>query len=65
MALRAQNTKLVIVSEPTIARRKHLSDWAHVVLNPREENVGDRCRELTDGMVLIWFSIVLVYSQAW
>lgn len=50
LALRAYNTKQIIVSEPTQARRKQVSEFAHVVLDPRKEDIGNRCRELTVGV---------------
>lgn len=49
LALRAYNTKQIIVSEPTVTRQNQISEYAHVVLNPKEDNIGDRCRALTQG----------------
>ena len=49
MALRAYGAKQIIVSEPTAARRKQLSNLAHVIINPVATNVGEQCRAVTDG----------------
>jgi len=47
--LRAWNAKSIFISEPTSTRRKQNEKVANVVFNPTAENVGDRCRELTNG----------------
>lgn len=39
----------LIVSEPTGKRREQTAQFVDAVLNPREVEVGERCRELTDG----------------
>ena len=49
MTLRAHGAKQVIVSEPTAARRKQVSELANVIINPQEDDVGRRCRAVTGG----------------
>jgi threonine dehydrogenase-like Zn-dependent dehydrogenase len=49
LVLRAWGADKIIVSEPTVARRKNNEGLADHVLNPIEQNVGDECRALTDG----------------
>jgi len=46
--LRAHGVKRVIVSEPTSIRREQTAKIADVVLDPRTDNVGQRCRSMTD-----------------
>ncbi|KAF2124076.1 threonine dehydrogenase, partial [Dothidotthia symphoricarpi CBS 119687] len=47
--LRALGCKHVYVSEPAAARAVHNRTIADAVLDPMNEHVGDRCRELTGG----------------
>jgi (R,R)-butanediol dehydrogenase/meso-butanediol dehydrogenase/diacetyl reductase len=49
MILRAQGVGKVFVSEPTVKRRKHAVEICHAVIDPVKEDVGERCRSLTDG----------------
>lgn len=49
IVLRAFGCKRILVSEPTVVRRMQNESVADVVLNPLEEDVGKRCRELTAG----------------
>jgi len=49
MCLRAQGVGTVIVSEPTLKRREQNAAFADAVLDPLNESVGDRCREMTAG----------------
>lgn len=48
LCLKAAGAKNVIVSEPTALRREQVSHFCHTVINPSEENVPQRCSELTD-----------------
>ncbi|KAF2117372.1 threonine dehydrogenase [Lophiotrema nucula] len=47
--LRAKGCKQIFVSEPTALRAAQNKEIADQVFNPITENVGDRCRELTNG----------------
>lgn len=47
--LRAQGVGKVFVSEPTVKRREHAVEICHAVIDPAKEDVGERCRSLTDG----------------
>ena len=49
MALRAHGAKQIIISEPTAARRKQLSNLADVIINPLETDVPEQCRSVTKG----------------
>ncbi|KAF3031487.1 hypothetical protein E8E12_000429 [Didymella heteroderae] len=49
IVLRAFACRKIIVSEPTVARRLQNESVADVVLNPLEEDIGARCREVTAG----------------
>jgi threonine dehydrogenase-like Zn-dependent dehydrogenase len=49
MILRAQDVGKVFVSEPTVKRREHVVEICHAVTDPGKEDVGERCRSLTDG----------------
>jgi (R,R)-butanediol dehydrogenase/meso-butanediol dehydrogenase/diacetyl reductase len=49
LVLRACGSEMIIVSEPTVARRKQNEGLAEYVLNPVEQNIGDECRALTNG----------------
>jgi (R,R)-butanediol dehydrogenase/meso-butanediol dehydrogenase/diacetyl reductase len=49
LVLRAFGCKLVVVSEPAVVRAKQNKGIADAVLNPLEDDVGARCRELTAG----------------
>lgn len=48
--LRALNTKMLIVSEPSVLRREHTRELTDHVLNPNDHNIGDECRKLTAGL---------------
>ncbi|KAF2713479.1 threonine dehydrogenase, partial [Pleomassaria siparia CBS 279.74] len=47
--LRVKGCKQIYVSEPTSTRAAQNEEIADRVINPVKENVGDICRELTDG----------------
>ncbi|KAJ4322341.1 hypothetical protein N0V94_002450 [Neodidymelliopsis sp. IMI 364377] len=47
LVLKAFGCKLVVVSEPAVVRAKQNEGIAYAVLNPLEDDVGARCRELT------------------
>ena len=47
--LQAHGATNVIVSEPALIRREQVSEFAQAVINPVEEDVGDRCRKMTGG----------------
>ena len=49
MILRAQGVGKVFVSEPTVKRRERAVKICHAVADPGKEEVGKRCRSLTDG----------------
>jgi len=49
IALRAKGVRPIILSEPTLRRRKENQGLVDAVINPVEVGVGDKCRELTDG----------------
>lgn len=50
VVLRSKGAKKIFVSEPTTKRQGHCRELVQVVLDPTKEKVGDRCRELTDGL---------------
>lgn len=50
VVLRTKGAKTVYVSEPTVKRQNQSREVADLVLDPRNEKVGDRCRELTGGL---------------
>lgn len=50
LCLKAQDAKQIIVSEPTQTRRKQVSEFASAVLNPIEEDVAQKCLDLTNGV---------------
>lgn len=50
LCLKAVGANRVIVSEPTDTRRKQVAEFASTVLNPINENVGQKCMELTNGV---------------
>lgn len=47
--LKAHGATNIIVSEPAVIRRELVSELVQAVINPIKENVGEKCRELTDG----------------
>ena len=49
LALRGAGCKRIVVSEPTKRRREEVGKLVEMVVDPRSEDVGERCRELTDG----------------
>lgn len=49
MILGAYKARTVILSQTSLKRRKQMEPLVHAAINPREENVGERCRELTGG----------------
>ncbi len=49
LMLKAHGATNVVVSEPTQLRREQVAEYAETVINPLKENVGEKCRELTDG----------------
>lgn len=50
VALRMKGMKKIFVSEPTTKRQGHCRELVEVVLDPTKEKIGDRCRELTEGV---------------
>lgn len=48
-ALRAENVKSILVSEPTLKRREQATAVVDKVIDPRSENVGEVCRSSTGG----------------
>lgn len=48
--LRAHGATNIVVSEPAKIRREQVSEFTQTVINPINEDVGDRCRELTGGV---------------
>jgi threonine dehydrogenase-like Zn-dependent dehydrogenase len=48
-ALRAENVKSILVSEPTLKRRDQAKAVVDKVIDPRSENVGEVCRSFTGG----------------
>lgn len=49
LILKAMGANRVIISEPTATRRKQVKEFCVAVVNPFEEQVADRVRELTAG----------------
>ena len=49
MVLRSYSTKAIYVSEPTERRRRQNIQLADAVFNPVEENMVDKCKEMTGG----------------
>jgi threonine dehydrogenase-like Zn-dependent dehydrogenase len=49
LCLKARKPGRIFVSEPTLTRRKQISQFVDHALNPMEEDVGKRCVELTEG----------------
>ncbi|CZR51687.1 related to threonine dehydrogenase and related Zn-dependent dehydrogenases [Phialocephala subalpina] len=49
VVLKMKGVKSVFVSEPTEKRRGVCGELADLVMDPMKENVGEKCRELTDG----------------
>ncbi|KAJ4392613.1 hypothetical protein N0V91_011345 [Didymella pomorum] len=49
IVLRAFGCNNIVVSEPTRVRARQSKSVADVVLNPLEEDIGTRCREMTAG----------------
>ena len=47
--LKAHGATNIIISEPTVTRREQVSEYASAVVNPINEKVGDKCREITGG----------------
>lgn len=47
--LKAHGATRIIVSEPASLRRNQISEIAQAVIDPTKEDVGKRCRGLTDG----------------
>jgi threonine dehydrogenase-like Zn-dependent dehydrogenase len=47
--LKGHGATNVIVSEPAKLRREQVSEYAQAVIDPTKENVGDKCREMTEG----------------
>jgi threonine dehydrogenase-like Zn-dependent dehydrogenase len=50
VVLRMRGVKKIFVSEPTVTRQGHCRELVEVVLDPTKEKVGDRCREMTNGL---------------
>lgn len=49
IALRAYGAKKILVSEPASRRREQVAEFSTAVINPVNENVVERCNELTGG----------------
>ncbi|KAJ9615419.1 hypothetical protein H2200_001494 [Cladophialophora chaetospira] len=49
LGLKSFGAKRIIVSEPATARRQQTEDMVEAALDPTAEDIGRRCRELTDG----------------
>ena len=49
LALRAVGCKKIVVSEPTQRRREEVAELVEAVVDPRSEDVGERCRNMTDA----------------
>lgn len=47
--LKASGVGKLIVSEPTARRQEQTAKFVDVVLNPLDVNVGNQCRDMTDG----------------
>lgn len=50
LTLRAHGAKLVILSEPTSVRRDFAAGVVDLTIDPICENVGERCRTVTNGL---------------
>ncbi|KPI44391.1 Cutinase transcription factor 1 beta [Cyphellophora attinorum] len=49
LTLRAHGASMIILSEPTLKRRTYAEDIVDVIVDPLTENVGDKCRQATEG----------------
>jgi (R,R)-butanediol dehydrogenase/meso-butanediol dehydrogenase/diacetyl reductase len=49
IALRAYQPEKILVSEPTAERRKQISDFVDISLDPTKESVIDKCHQMTRG----------------
>lgn len=49
LVLRTHGCKQIYVSEPTVARLAQNKEIADAVFNPITDNIGDKCRELTNS----------------
>ncbi|KAH7381406.1 chaperonin 10-like protein [Phaeosphaeria sp. MPI-PUGE-AT-0046c] len=49
IVLRARGCKQVFISEPTSTRAEQNKQVADAVFNPINDNIGEKCRELTNG----------------
>lgn len=49
LGLRARGCTQIFISEPTTTRAAQNKQVADAVFNPIKDNVGDKCRELTNG----------------
>lgn len=49
IALRAYGAKKILVSEPAVGRREQVAEYSTAVINPINEDVVARCKEMTDG----------------
>lgn len=49
IALIAYGAEKIVVSEPAAIRRKQVAEFVSVVLDPRSDDVVEKCRSLTDG----------------
>ena len=49
LALRAKGCKKIVLSEPTRKRLEQTGKVVEVVVDPTQEDVGEKCREVTDG----------------
>lgn len=50
VVLRARGCKTIFLSEPTATRAAQNKDMTDVVFNPIKDNVGEKCRGLTNGV---------------
>ncbi|KAK5031509.1 putative diacetyl reductase [(R)-acetoin forming] 2 [Exophiala sideris] len=49
LMLHAENPRNILISEPTARRKAQAEELVQRVIDPRSENVGEVCRQVTDG----------------
>jgi len=65
IVLRTKGARAIYVSEPTKERQEQDRVVADLVIDPRSEKIGERCRMLTDGKgvdVVFGMSFLLVWD---
>ena len=50
LTLRAHGAKRILLSEPARRRRDFAADIVDLIIDPSAQNVGDKCRDATDGI---------------